>query len=539
MAKEGLWVLACAGLLSVAPAGAVPSPPADDRDNAVAATLAVQMAMQQGRDHLLRNNPRAAVETLERQLSRINGNPAYLALLRDAYRAYVKELRLANQEALAQKYAQLLAILEPASDRANANVVVAQPPSKAVAAAQTPVQPAKPVVARGKREDDEFFRPILGAQQRSARDLVARAELAFENNRFHEAGLLFEQAFQADRTVITPDRDQWAYCRLHGVLEQLNQQSPSFAALEQEVRTTLSLTAGPKLDTFGRQLLAEIEKRRKDQSPAAGRAVEATVTLRDLGRIGNWAVVETTNFRVYHNQSPEVVQKAAQLAETTRTAMYQKWFGGAPESWNPKCSLFLHATGQDYTRETHVPSQSPGHSRFQMDGGRVISREVHLHCDNPSALNAVLPHEATHVVLAGGFGGQAIPRWADEGIAVLTEPRDKIDRHLRNLPQHYANHELFSLRELIEQTYQPQQENYPEPRRIGAFYAQSVSVVDFLAHEKGPQVLTQFVRDGMRNGYEAALQRHYGYRSFAELEQRWSAAAFRESSSQGVAQGYR
>jgi hypothetical protein len=172
-----------------------------------------------------------------------------------------------------------------------------------------------------------------------------------------------------------------------------------------------------------------------------------------------------------------------------------------------------------------------------MDGGRVISREIHLHCDNPSALNAVLPHETTHVVLAGGFGGQPIPRWADEGIAVLTEPREKIDGHLRNLPKHYANGQLFGLRELIEQTYQPQQENYPEPRRIGAFYAQSVSVVDFLAHEKGPQVLTQFVRDGMRSGYEAALQRHYGYRSFAELEQRWSAAAL--SSSQGVAQGYR
>ena len=46
----------------------------------------------------------------------------------------------------------------------------------------------------------------------------------------------------------------------------------------------------------------------------------------------------------------------------------------------------------------------------------------------------MLPHEATHVVLAGQFGDQPVPRWADEGMAVLTEPRDKIDRHLRNLP---------------------------------------------------------------------------------------------------------
>src|SRR5262249_54971771 len=149
-----------------------------------------------------------------------------------------------------------------------------------------------------------------------------------------------------------------------------------------------------------------------------------------------------------------------------------------------------------------------------------------------AALIAVLPHEATHVVLAGGFGGQPIPRWADEGIAVLTEPSDKIEGHLRNLPQYYANRQLFSVRELIEQTYQPQQENYPEPRRIGVFYAQSVSVVDFLTHEKGSQVLTQFVRDGLRYGYTSALQRHYGFRSFEELEQRWSAYALRDLTAQ-------
>jgi hypothetical protein len=62
-------------------------------------------------------------------------------------------------------------------------------------------------------------------------------------------------------------------------------------------------------------------------------------------------------------------------------------------------------------------------------------------------------------------------------------------------------------------------------------------VVDFLTREKGPQVLTQFVRDGMRSGYEAALQRYYGFRNFAEFEQRWSAAAL--ATAQGVAQGYR
>jgi hypothetical protein len=539
MAKEGLWVLACAGLLAVAPAGAISSP-ADDRDSTVATTLAVQTAMQQGRDYLLQNNPRAAVDALERQLPRINGNAAYLALLRDAYRAYIKELHLAKQEALAQKYSQLLAILEPTPNTQNPGFTAPPPPpAKTVAPVQAPAASlAKAPVVRGKREDDDLSRPILTEKQKAARDLVTQAEQAFGNNKYREAGLLFEQAFQADHSAVTPDRDQWAYCKLYHVLGELNQQSTAFTTLEQEVRTALNLNAGPSLDTYGRQLLTEIDKRRQNLPTPGTKKTDAAVTLRDLGRAGNWSVVETTNFRIYHNQAPDTVQKAAQAAETTRTEMYAKWFGGAPESWNPKCSLYLYATGQEYTRATEVPSQSPGHSRFQMDNGRVISREIHVHCDNPSALVAVLPHEATHVVLAGGFAGQPIPRWADEGIAVLTEPREKIEGHLRNLPQHNAKRQLFGLRELIEQTYQPQQENYPEPRRIPAFYAQSVSVVDFLTREKGPQVLTQFVRDGMRSGYESALQRHYGFRNFEEFEQRWKASVFRNPSAQGVAQGY-
>ena len=69
--------------------------------------------MQQAREHLLHNRPREAVNALHRELGHINGNPVYLALLRDAYQAAIKELQLAHQEAEAQRYVKWLAILEP------------------------------------------------------------------------------------------------------------------------------------------------------------------------------------------------------------------------------------------------------------------------------------------------------------------------------------------------------------------------------------------------------------------------------------------
>ena len=157
-----------------------------------------------------------------------------------------------------------------------------------------------------------------------------------------------------------------------------------------------------------------------------------------------------------------------------------------------------------------------------MENGRPVVRQVYLHCDDGNLLSAILPHETTHVVLAGEFGEQLLPRWADEGMAVLTEPREQIDRHLRNLPKHSQERQLFYLRDLL------QLDNYPEPRRVGAFYSQSVSLVEFLSRQKSPQVFPRFVRDGLEGGYEEALRRHYGYQDFNELEQRWRASAFQD-----------
>ena len=85
---------------------------------------------------------------------------------------------------------------------------------------------------------------------------------------------------------------------------------------------------------------------------------------------------------------------------------------------------------------------------------------------------------------------------------------------------HHRNETLFGIGELMKQT------DYPEGRRVGAFYAQSVSVVDFLVKKKDAVTFTRFVRLGLASGYEAALERYYGYRSFAEMEKDWIAHAF-------------
>jgi len=531
MAKDGLIALLCAFALGApyfqSPAQAAPG---DDRDNLIAATLAVQTAMQQARDFLLRNDNKSAVQALEAQLPRINGNAAFLALLRDAYRARIRELRLAGQEAEAQRYMQRLQILDPGavldgSQVRGANAPAETPPqTPAKAAAAAPAR----TEARGKMEEEEDpFRPAREDKQGRARSLLARAESEFGNRHYKEAGLFFEQAHQADNNITAACLDRWAYCKLFRVVDQLNQPgaSPSLVELEQETRQAMAMA--PKLD-YAKQLLAEIDKR-KSVKPSQ----EPAIVVQHYPPDSNgWARAETANFRIFHKQPREVAEQTAQIAERTRTTITAKWFSVCKEDWNPRCDIYLYATAREYRQATQAPADAPGHSTFHCDAGRIVSRRIDLPCEDVNnILVAVLPHEATHVVIASQFADQRIPRWADEGMAVLTEPRDRIDRHLRMLP--YCRHEnlLFSIKQLMTMSDYPNPR--PDPRAITAFYAESVSLVDFLSAEKGPQEFAAFLRDAVRTSYEASLEKHYGYHGFEELQQKWAHKALDADLAQG------
>ncbi len=541
MARSGLSLSLCAGVLIgtvVSPAFVHAAPPGDERDAALLSTLAVQTAMQQAREHLLQHNARAAVEALEAQIARINGNQTYLVLLRDAYRAYIRELRVGGHESTAQLYLKRLQILEPGA------VVEGRVPSAPAAKSDRggPIAPAllafgntagQKLIARGQLgddNDDPFRQHAQSAQpaQQSGRELLTHAENEFRLNHYSEAGKLYARAHAAERSLPSENCEQWAYCKLHGVVEQLNRPAArtAYAELETEVKQALELA--PRL-TYARNLLSEIDKRKRKERFQDGETEQPPqVSVRHLEqRVNGWAVAESANFRVYYHQAPQLAEQVAQVAEATRWRMQRKWFGGTGPNWEPRCDIVLHATAQDYSAATQVPPTSPGHSSFNAPSGPGLQRRIDLHCDNPNMLHYVLPHETTHTVLVGNFGNDFVPRWADEGMAVLSEPPDKIESHLRNLTSLHQQGRLFPVQQLI------QMRDYPAPEQTTGFYAQGVSVVAFLVRERGPQTFAQFLREGMCGNYEAALQKHYGYRGFSDLEVRWTRFAFQEAITTG------
>jgi tetratricopeptide (TPR) repeat protein len=550
MVADGLLALVCAGMVvSAGPAPATAPAPGENQDTAVATTLAVQTAMQQGREHLLHGEYRAAVATLESQLPYINGNRAYLRLLEDAYRRYIQELRLNKQDAEAQRYLKRLIILDRGAvlDNPITGSIYVPPASPTPVVKTAPPAPAKPVTVRLKSEDDDPFleKNALSKSDSRARQLLRRAEEEFGSRHYGEARLLYEQAHDADPSVTASCGARWAYCKLDHVVNELNGSkiaASDWSELEHEVEAALKLA--PKLE-YGNYLLTEIQKRRNLLANETGTlAANRSSPGLDARKVGEdtrrdppvpvrhsastsdgWLLAETANFRIFHNQSKEFVERVAQVAEQTRTRLQLKWFGSSNETWSPKCDLFLHATAQDYSRATGQYN-SPGHSLLKMENGRLVVRRIDLHCDEANLLTAILPHETTHVVLAGEFGARLLPRWADEGMAVLTEPRERIDRHFNNLLKCRQTGQLLHLHDLVLL------EDYPkDPHAISGFYAQSVALVEFLTNQRGPLTFTQFLHDGMRYGFEKALQRNYGYRSFADLEQRWGQHAFHEGGS--------
>lgn len=494
--------LACAALTALLVTTALP---ADDAEKQFQHDLAVQRAFEDGLAALKRHDHAAAVRVLEKHVRFIDGNARYLAALRDAYRGHVKALQRAGKAREADLYRTRLAILEPTT---TVDVPTAlSPPIKA----DLPAKKAE-VIGRGtSRDEDSPFDPSNRAEP-AARALLDDAEKAFADKHYARAAQLYARVNSASPALLADCQERWAYCKLHAVAEALNKGGRlDETALQSEVRQALSLARSPRLEAFGQGLLKKLR---------GGDA--ATAAIKHTPRQGTgWAVAETAHFRLHHTTTDAAAEALVKIAEAARVEMARRWFGEAAGEWSPRCDIYVHATAEAYAKATGRPTEEPGHSTFEFarGTGRVLSRRVNVRLDDPDLHKGTLRHETTHVVLAGRFGAKDIPRWADEGIAVLSEPAARVKQHTGQLAALRRDGQLFRVAELLAQ------DEAPPSRRLPAFYAQSVSLVDFLVRKKDEVTFTRFVQAAGEKGYDAALERYYGYKGVAELERDWQAAA--------------
>lgn len=247
----------------------------------------------------------------------------------------------------------------------------------------------------------------------------------------------------------------------------------------------------------------------------------STVTLRRSAcQCCQCYVAETPNFRVHCCTTPERLRELAESCERLKTRCQTMWLSETSTSWQPRCEVVVHATVGAYCRTLGPGSErTSGCSTVRLDKGRVAERRIDLRSDAEGWLSETLPHELTHVVLADRFTERRIPAWADEGIAMLAESPDKLQRRLNELRGVMSAGRTVSLRQLVSL------ENGPTPESRASFYGQSVTLAGLLLERGTPQQLIQFVEAGQRDGHDKALRDVYGIESWPALESEWRSFA--------------
>ena len=245
-------------------------------------------------------------------------------------------------------------------------------------------------------------------------------------------------------------------------------------------------------------------------SPEAAADSPAVAVTRTASR------AESPSF-VVHSQAGGIdARVAAQTCEQWRSKLQRYWCDREAEAWSPKCQIVVHSSRASYLGAVGAGGAATYGSSL-LDFGRdkrVSSRRIDIRGDSPLGM-AAMPHELTHVVLADLLGGRQPPRWADEGMAMLADTRDKQLLHERDLNQGLARQAAFRMAELLSI------ESYPHPSRVPAFYGQSVSLTAFLAYRDDPAKFVEFVRRALDQGYDAALKQVYAIENVGQLETLW------------------
>ena len=382
---------------------------------------------------------------------------------------------------------------------------------------------------------------------------VATADLAFVEKRYNEAGQMYA-ALAAGKQLPKDRCDHWAYCRSVEVARRINAKPKSakeWESIHAEIRQIQALSpknwfgdylgskaaekAGTRPAARSNKVVVRGSAPEESPTPTAAEprpqksaATNATRAASNTGQgfSGNWQVVQTANFRVFHADAATLANRVAQAAEATRDLQTRRWGGAASKmAWTPRCDVYLFPNAAAFSRMTGQPEDSPGFSTMGMNSGKIVTRRVNLRADHNNMISAILPHEVTHVILADLFPHQQIPRWADEGMAVLSEPNSEQGLRASDLDKPLAAGQLFKLSDLMAM-------DYPDGKFWSLYYAQSVSLTRFLVEQGSPEQFIKFVQGSQHNGVESELRRIYQIEGCEDLEKRWLDYARSKSSSE-------
>jgi hypothetical protein len=212
------------------------------------------------------------------------------------------------------------------------------------------------------------------------------------------------------------------------------------------------------------------------------------------------ASYRTTNF-IVDAPNDRLAKEFGDAAEYYRKAKAKEWLGKEMPNWQRPCPL-----------EVRISPEGPSGATTFDFGQHPIYQFMKIQGPKERLLNSVLPHEITHTVFAYYFQ-QPVPRWADEGGAVLSEDdiergrHDQMCRQMLNQGQAMQLGYLFSLKDY--------------PANVMVLYAEGFSISRFLVDQADRETFLKFIQQGMQHGWDKAVQTHYHLQSVRQLETAW------------------
>lgn len=187
-------------------------------------------------------------------------------------------------------------------------------------------------------------------------------------------------------------------------------------------------------------------------------------------------------------------------------------------TWEDRVRIIIYPNQETFSRETNQPAWSKG--GVIRDKKLFLTKTIISFKQEDNFLDGVLPHEISHLVLRDAIGfDKPIGIWFDEGMAQLQE-KSKREIAKEFMRRYLVKNKPIPLNVLLTKGIRLE----IDPIKVSLFYAQSISVVDFLMTKYGRYKFSELCRN-LREGknFQQALKSSYPvtFEKIGDLEKKW------------------
>lgn len=180
--------------------------------------------------------------------------------------------------------------------------------------------------------------------------------------------------------------------------------------------------------------------------------------------------------------------------------------------WDNRAKIYIYDDAKSYQDATGQPVWSVG---CALAGEKTI----HSYPYAEGFFETTLPHEMGHIIFREfvGFNNHAIPTWLEEGVASYQETSRR-ETASKIVEEAMKNGNFINLQRLA--TLNPQ--FMPDRGLVNLFYAESLSIVDYLIKNFGSDSFVTFcqaLRD--KKDFARALSSSYNFSNVRELDEAW------------------